>query len=265
MGNLEKALNLTPSGDGIWHGLADPHYEANTGMYGGMTAALLLKAVMSEKAVIGTPASLNVSYVRLLPPGSAVELRTRLLGATRSIQHWAVDISVAGSGDISATALVVMGSRRAGDALTELKMPQVAPPEGAVQLVVPPATFGVQSPVRMAICDYDAAVPAGRTYSAGWIREISGRRIDPIQLAYLCDNFPPRAFFLGTGPRPSSTLSYNTYFIAPADEIASLGDDYLLMEATGTRGVEGAFGTRGNLWSRDGRLIATTEQLAWYR
>lgn len=264
MGNLEEALSLSAAGDGIWHGTADRHYEANTGMYGGMTAALLLKSVVSESRAAGAPVSLNVSFVRMLPPGSAVELRTQLLGATRSIQHWSASILVRGSDEVSATALVVMGARRSGDDITDPKMPDVAPPEGIAPFE-PPGTFGKQSPVRMAAGDFDKGSPQGRTYSAGWIREVSGRRIDAVQIAYLCDNYPPRAFYLGAGPRPSSTLSYNVYFVAPEADVAALGDAYMLMEAFGTRGADGLYGTRGNLWSRTGRLIATTEQAAWFR
>lgn len=264
MGNLESALNLTQAGAGVWHGTADRHYEANTGMYGGMTAALLLKSVVSEANAVGAPVSLSVSFVRMLPPGSPVVLRTQLLGATRSLQHWSSSICVQGSDDISATALVVLGARRIGDDKTDPKMPDVAPPEG-IAAFEPPGTFGKQSPVRMALGDFSQGVTQGNTYSAGWIREVSGRKIDHVQIAYLCDNYPPRAFYLGTGPRPSSTLSYNVYFVAPEDEVAALGDDFTLMEAFGTRGANGVYGTRGNLWSCSGKLIATTEQAAWFR
>ncbi len=264
MGDLETALSLSAAGEGIWHGVADRHYEANTGMYGGMTAALLMKSVVSENRVAGSPLSLNVSFVRMLPPGSAVELRTQLLGATRSIQHWSASIFVRGSDEVSATALVVMGARRGGDDLTDMKMPDAQAPE-TIAPFEPPGTFGKQSPVRMAIGDFSKAVAQGRTYSAGWIREVSGRRIDAVQIAYLCDNYPPRAFFLGTGPRPSSTLSYNVYFVAPEADVGVLGDEFTLLEAFGTRGADGVFGTRANLWSRAGKLIATTEQAAWFR
>lgn len=264
MGDLETALSLSAAGEGIWHGVADRHYEANTGMYGGMTAALLMKSVVSENRVAGSPLSLNVSFVRMLPPGSAVELRTQLLGATRSIQHWSASIFVRGSDEVSATALVVMGARRSGDDLTDEKMPIVAPPEGIAPFE-PPGTFGKQSPVRMAIGDFTKASAGDRTYSAGWIREVSGRKIDHVQIAYLCDNFPPRAFYLGAGPRPSSTLSYNVYFVAPEADVAALGDEFTLLEAFGTRGADGLYGTRANLWSRAGKLIATTEQAAWFR
>ena len=77
MGDLETALKLDAAGDGRWRGRADPAYEAMVGTYGGMTAALLLKAVMSEPRVQGTSSALTVNFVRAVPPGSAVEIAAR--------------------------------------------------------------------------------------------------------------------------------------------------------------------------------------------
>ena len=88
MGDLETALKLDGAGDGQWRGRADPAYEAANGMYGGMTAALLLKAVMSEGNAQGTASALTVNFVRTVTPGSDIAIHTRLLGAGRSIQNW---------------------------------------------------------------------------------------------------------------------------------------------------------------------------------
>ena len=55
------------------------------------------------------------------------------------------------------------------------------------------------------------------------------------------------------------------YFHGTAEEIDAVGDDYLLNEATGTRGERSTSGQQARLWSRDGALLATTEQLCWYR
>ena len=85
MGNLDTALKLDAAGDGHWRGRADRAYEANNGMYGGMTAALILKAVISEPRIQGTSSAFTVNFVRAVPPGSEIEIGTRLLGGSRSI------------------------------------------------------------------------------------------------------------------------------------------------------------------------------------
>ena len=57
----------------------------------------------------------------------------------------------------------------------------------------------------------------------------------------------------------------SVYFHATADEIAAVGDDYILNEATGTRAEHSTSGQQANLWRSDGTLLITTEQLCWYR
>jgi hypothetical protein len=54
-------------------------------------------------------------------------------------------------------------------------------------------------------------------------------------------------------------------FHATDAEIEAIGDDYVLNEAIGTRGIASTSGQQARLWSRQGTLLATTEQLAWYR
>lgn len=265
LGNLEEALVLRRTGSSLWRGHTDPAYEGHTGMYGGYTAALLLKAIVSEPHIIGAPSALTVNYVKALPPDTEVELRTRLLGATRSIQNWTVEVAVAGAADVSAFASVVMTARREIDGNVQPVMPNVPPPE-QVDAVTFASRFGRQSPVRPVMgMNLDTGSELGRTHSAQWIREISGRPVDAVQIAYLCDNYPPRAFFTGKGIRPSSTVTYSVYFVGKPEEIAAVGDDFTLIDVIGTRAIDGTAGSRANLWSRHGVLLATTEQLCWYR
>lgn len=265
MGELETALSLDAVGERTWRGRADPAYEANTGMYGGMTAALLLKAVTLEDAAQGTPSALSVNFVRAVPPGSEIEIRTRLLGATRSIQNWTAELSLAGTSDVHAAALIVTTTRRDSDVFVQPAMPEVPPPEGLETFRIP-GPFGKQASPRIALGpDFNVGSPMGQTHSAAWVREISGRKIDALQLAFLCDNYAPRAFYTGKGPRPSSTVTYSVYFLSTAEELAAIGDDYLLLEAIGSRAEQSTVGARVNLWSRAGQLLATSEQLCWFR
>lgn len=265
MGDLETALSLDAAGDRQWRGRADPAYEANNGMYGGMTAALLLKAVVSEPSCQGSPSAIGVNFVRALAPGSEVAIHTQPLGGSRSIQNWTAQLSPAGSSDVCATASVVTTMRRESDAVVQPAMPDVPPPDD-LDVFYPPGPFGQQSPVRVALgASFDTGSELGQTHSAAWIREVSGRALDAVQIAYLCDNYAPRAFYLGKGPRPSATIAYSVYFVATSDEMAAVGDDYTLIEAIGTRAAHSIVGSRVNLWTRSGVLLATSEQLCWFR
>ena len=63
----------------------------------------------------------------------------------------------------------------------------------------------------------------------------------------------------------SATPTLSVYFLGTTDEIIAAGDDYVLNEATGTRCEQSTSGQQARLWSRAGALLATTEQLCWYR
>ena len=63
----------------------------------------------------------------------------------------------------------------------------------------------------------------------------------------------------------SATLTLSVYFLGTTDEIIAVGNDYVLTEATDTRGEQSTSGQQARLWSRAGALLATTEQLCWYR
>ena len=51
----------------------------------------------------------------------------------------------------------------------------------------------------------------------------------------------------------------------PLRTLAEVGNDFILVECEGRVGGGGASDERASLWRRDGRLLATSEQLAWYR
>jgi hypothetical protein len=61
------------------------------------------------------------------------------------------------------------------------------------------------------------------------------------------------------------TLTLVADLHATAEALAEVGDDYKLVEYEGRVGVGSASDERSSYWLRDGKLLATSEQLAWYR
>jgi acyl-CoA thioesterase len=89
--------------------------------------------------------------------------------------------------------------------------------------------------------------------------------MDKALLGMITDNSAPRAMYaLGRTIR-TTTLSLTVYLHATAEEIAQIGHDFILVECEGRVGGRGASDERSSYWSRDGKLLATSEQLAWYR
>ena len=133
----------------------------------------------------------------------------------------------------------------------------------SIQPAVLPGAFGSVVDVRPTLGD--DLFNQTTTRSLNWERDVSGRPMDAMQLAFLSDVGAPRIFFVSDGPRPSSTIALSIYFLATDDELAACRDDYVLNEMIGTRANAATIGSRKDLWSRDGTLLATSEQLCWFR
>lgn len=262
MTELDESLALQSCGVGAWRAYADPRREAFGTTYGGWIAAILLKAVLDDSKTDGTASALTVHFLKQVPPGSQLRLRTRFLGAGRSLSFWQSELSVGDDEAPASLATVVLAKRKESDTFTDLTMPEVPRPN-ALPEAHPPGAFGERCVIRAVT----GVPPYNRTDSRSitWVRETSGRTLDYVQLAYLSDHYAPRVFFRSPGPRPYATVTLSMYFHAGEAELRGLGDDYVLIDARGSRAEASTVGSRVELWSREGRLLATTEQLGWFR
>ncbi len=258
--SLEDSLALHATGEGTYRAYADPDNEAGAGMFGAWTAALLLKSVLCDPRAGGEPAGLNVNYIRRIPPKSELTVKCAQLGGSQSVQTWRAEIFVESREAPSATATITLANRRDSDAFTE-RTPPEAPDPHSLPMIHPPASFGQRVDMRA------WTIPFGQnnSHSAQWLRERCGHPVDHVLLAYLSDAYPPRIFMRSPGFRPSSTLTLSAYFYASAAELAAIGDDFILSEPVGTRAASSIVGSQLNIWSRSGALLATSEQLCWFK
>lgn len=263
MTGLDRSLTAEPTGPGLWQTSADPAYEATNGQFGGWSAALLLRTLLAEPRASGTPSALTVHYLSSVPPGQALSLHTTLRRDGRSLSFWQAELRANGQPETLALATLVLSNRRESDRFDELRMPAVPDPETLEQFRPPSGRFGDRMDIRPALGHPPFDQP--NTRSLFWVREETGRPVDAVQIAFLADIGAPRIFLRSSAPRPSATLTLSIYFHATAGEFERVGDDYLLSELIGTRAEASTFGSRGELWSRHGTLLATMEQLCWFR
>lgn len=260
MATIADALTLRPDGEGRWLAHADPDHQSITGMFGGWTAGVLLGAVTQTADGTALPSVMTVSYVGAVPPGDEVVVTVDDLGGGRSINQWRAEVRPMAEDAVLASAVVAMTSRRPSPPHRQLQMPDTPDPD-SLERIHAPSPQGDHSDLRIATGEYGS----GDTRSTMWVRDVSGQPIDHLRLAYFADQYAPRSFFFAGGPGPSATISMSVYFHATAEEIAAVGDDYILNEATGTRAEQSTSGQQANLWRKDGTLLVTTEQLCWYR
>src|SRR5262245_35948940 len=91
---LEESLALYTTGEGSYRAYADPDNEAGTGMFGGWTAAILLKSVLCDPRAQGEAAAINVNYIRRIPPKSELTVKCAQLGASQSVETWRAEVFV---------------------------------------------------------------------------------------------------------------------------------------------------------------------------
>jgi acyl-coenzyme A thioesterase PaaI-like protein len=257
---LEDSLALYATGEGAWRAFADPENEAGNGMFGGWTAAVLLKSVLVDPRAEGEASAINVNYVSRIAPKSELAVRARPLGGGRSVMTWRAEICREGEDEALATANVVLTNRRESFGFTEFARPEAPDPE-TLAMIHPPASFGQTVDMRA----WRAPFGNDNSHFANWIRERTGHPIDHVLLAYLSDAYPPRIMGRKSTPRGSSTLTLSAYFFATAAELAAIGDDFIMSESVGTRAEGSTIGSQLRMWSRGGALLATSEQLCWFK
>ena len=258
---LDESLALEAIGAGSWRGHAHALFEASNGMFGGWTVALLLKAIISDPAATGSAIAMTVNFIATVQPGSDLRLLTSCIGAGRSLAHWRCDVVDEASSTLLATSLVILGNRRESDRYTEGAMPEMALPE-----TFPPFRPPFPNKPTLEIRSPDGSpFNRGYTRTLSWEKETSGRPIDVLTLALLSDLGAPRIFTISPAPRPSATLTLSVNFLASEAELAACGDDFILSDMIATRIEQSTVGTRKTMWSRAGALLATSEQVCWFR
>jgi len=262
MGDLANAFRIEQIGTNDWTARADPNYESTNGMFGGWTMAVALMAIDDASDDDAEPSALTMNFVDKVQPGTELRIAVRPSGGSRSIGHWQAEVSAFNDHQALAFASAVFTKRKDTDGRLSVEMPEVSEPD-LLDHFNPPGPHG-QRCVHRPITGYPF-YDRPDTLSTAWVKDLTGRAVDHAQLAFLADARAPRSFFWGNGPRLNATVAMSVYFHATPEELTAVGDDYVLSEAFGVRGAKSLSEDQLRLWSRQGALLATSQQLAWYR
>lgn len=257
---FDRDTRVTLSASGSFDANVDRGWWVARGPNGGYVAALLVRAL--EQAC-GDPArqlrSLTIHYVRPPAEGPArIETRVERIGGSLTT----LSARLVQGDALQALALAAFSKPRETPAFHHAVMPEVAPPEA-----IPP-----RGEARVPIHErYEQRWAIGPRYfegargreavTGGWIRLAEGSRsIDAALLAAYADAWPPSVFAthelpMALGGVPTVDLTVHVRAALP------LPDDFVLVSFR-TREVAGGFLEEdGEIWSRDGRLLAHSRQL----
>jgi acyl-CoA thioesterase len=181
-----------------------------------------------------------------------------------------VELAQADAG-ITATATAVFAVRRETWSHHVAPMPNAPAPETLNPLSMPAMMawlkhydfrFIENAPERLSA---KPRAEPGSARSQVWISERQPRQLDFPALVAFADTFFARIFHVRGAMLPIGTVSMTTYFHGDAEDLATAGEAPLFGVADGRIFNKGFFDQDAELWSRDGRLLATSHQIVYFR
>ena len=262
---LTRNARLTRTNDDSYAAQSDPGYWNLIGPFGGWIAALLLRAVLDDPRRIGEPLSLSICFAGPLEAG-AFTIRLREVRHNRSTTFWWTELvqDQGGHEAVCAFATVVTAKRRDTPAFLEIAPPSVPLPEHLESF----ATSRVALPflerfdIRYAASPFVLSPDGERLW---WAKARDAEALDFETLTALCDLGLPHIFARLKQRVPVSSVTLNIFYHAPSDDLAACGDDFILSAGRMRIARLGFFDATTTVWARSGTLLATTEQVVWFK
>ncbi len=264
---FDSSIQLSAEGPGRFRLPTSDAYWNMIGPYGGWSAAATLQAVLEDPRSTGLPLAATVQFMGGFDQG-ILDVRSEPLRVNRSTQFWQSRLSPETGGpdaDPAVLAIVTLAKRRESLEAQEHTMPDVPPPEDV-------AEFEPFDQAPAFTRNYVHRYVKGRmfsgasdTHSLVWYRCREGSALTWAGLMSYCDVSFPRLFFRRTSFTPIATVSMSVHFHCDTEDLAAIGSDYVLVECWG-RVVRGGYFDQGAIiWSRDGKLLAFSDQVMWFR
>ena len=258
---FDTALQLTGE-QNRYHGHTSPAYANMVGPYGGITAAVLLKALLDHPERQGEPVTITVNFATPVKDGS-FEIDTQLIRTNRSTQHWFVSLSQAD--EIAATATAVFALRRESWGVTDLTFPTMPTnmellPNGMMPNWAKNYEFRLAGGMAAL---FSADSPTSETLQT--IRDVPPRPLDFLSLAAMCDVFIPRIFVRRGQFVPAGTVAFTVYFHADSAALTVHGDGEVIGQARANRFHNRYFDQSAEIWTLGGDLLATTTQIVYFK
>jgi acyl-CoA thioesterase len=211
--------------------------------------------------------ALTVNFCAPIAQGD-FDLDVRLVKANRSSQHWCVELTQ-GGGEVATLATAVFAERRPSWSHQQAAFPKAPLFEQIQPFPEIKATWANQYDFRFVDGnpDFNGAkkgMPAS-AYSRLWIGDRVPRKIDLLSLMSMSDAFFARIFHATGELVPFGTVSLTTYFHVSADDLAAEEISRLLAVADAKIFHKSYGDQNGELWSPNGRLLATTTQIGYFK
>lgn len=260
---LDTATQLEQIADDRFRSSAGEAYWNFTSAFGGWALALGYTAVQRAQSQDAMLASAVATFLKPLPESGLV-IDVRSLRAGRRTNFLRTEFSAEGSPEEKVFAAdYVFSDLKDKELDYSCDFPDVRAPEDATRL---PDTPGPKFLSR-----YEQRVALGkpfsaqeRPHSAFWVRDAAERPWDAKALLAVSDTPMPRTFFVDPTPRFGATVTYDLQVFCTDEELERQHGGFLLVEASSDRVYSGRISQTTRIWSREKRLLAVSNQLAFY-
>jgi acyl-CoA thioesterase len=259
---FDRGVALQAVGAGQFRGTASPDYWNRVGPFGGMTAAMMLNSTLIASERLGDPIALTVNYAAPMAMAE-YQINASAVRTNRTTQHWTMALMQ--DQQTVATGSAVFGLRRPSWHRAEVTMPSDLPGADSLTMLerAMPMTWFKQYDLRPIRSLGSLADPQVSTHA--WIRDQPPRALDYPSLVAICDSVMPWMFRRRKELVPISTVSLSVYFHVSSAELATVGSDHVYTKAYGQICHTGYKDSNAQIWSRDGVLLATTQQMMWVK
>jgi acyl-CoA thioesterase len=254
-----RATAVRSLGDGAWSAVCDPGWNTQLGPNGGYLAAVILRAMTAQlDDGAREPRSLTCHYLRP-PVEGELRLDVTVERNGRSLSTIAARVSQDGALCVLAVGAFAVDFEGAMDYAAA---PPAAPAPDEVERLAPVAIVPITRHFEMRPT-IGAPLYAGASESAsgGWLRFADPQPLDAPALAMFADAWWPSPLPRLTRPVLAPTIDLTVHFRAPA-AAAAIVDEPVLAVFRSSTAADGFFEEDGELWSRDGVLLAHSRQLA---
>jgi acyl-CoA thioesterase len=261
---FDEDTALVPAGPGVYAGRIAPTWSVGRGANGGYLAAIVVRAL---GRAVGDAArrtrSLTVQYLAAAEDGPFT-IATSIERAGGSLTM--VSARLMQGGRPIALALATCAAPRPGPALADVAMPAVEPPEvlATFHPAAAPLHFTAHYEYRWAIGDPPFS-GSSHARVGGWLRLAERRVADAPLVAAFTDAWMPSILARLRGPAAVPTVDLTIHFRAELPLPGAAPDDFYLVTFHSALAVDGCFVEDGEIWARDGTLLAQSRQLALLR
>lgn len=260
---FDLAIALERTGGDLFAGHTSEHYWNAISPFGGTTVATLLQAILAHPERLGDPLAMTVNFAGPIRKGGFT-VRVHPVRTSRSTQHWQMEIRQDDEAEPAITGTAVFAVRREAWSDTESAMPRVAAPETLARYPSP-ANVPFLGMYDMRYADCDPLEGGNGSATQCWISDVPPRRLDFASIAAHCDTFIPRLFVRKGGPTPISTITLTINFHVDGAALEKMDGHHTFARAKANAFNGGYYDQEGQVWARNGSLLATTHQMVWYR